>query len=146
MKLRSVGIWSSGLRVKYNCWSFGSPKNVSGWRYCSLFPPKSTYCKLTNPLNTALSKCCNLLTLNSRYSSLLKFPNVPGVISLNLLPHNDSFLKTVSPLNAPNTILLPPHHFAPADSSSVSPNNKVPLKQRYVVVIKIEMSDACETD
>jgi hypothetical protein len=71
MKLRSFGIWRWGLSCKFMFLILGNPKNVSGWRYCSLLIAKTTVFNLTNPLNTSLSKCCNPLYRRRRRYRLL---------------------------------------------------------------------------
>jgi len=108
--------------------------NVSGWKYCRLLIDKSIYCKLNNPLNTPVPRCCKLLKLKSRCSRKFIHSNVPGIISLTLLPDINSFFNFVSPLNAPNSIFLSPQCSTSNNSSSDNeinlsfPNNVILLK------------------
>src|SRR5215510_5394571 len=128
-----------GFWFKYSLWIFGNRKNVSGWKDCSLLRSKCIYCKLTNTLHTSLSKFSNSVLSMQRYSSLLKFPNVPGVSLLNWLPFTVSSANSVSPLNAPNSNVLTPHHSICNLTSSVIKNKTFPLNQRYVAGIKQEL-------
>jgi len=124
-----------GFLPKITCWIFGNPKNVSGWRYFSLFSARYIRSKLTNPLNTSLSKCFNLLCRKSWYFRLLLFSNVPGIISLILLKFIYSFVNFVSPLNAPNYIVLSSHHPTCSISSAVRHlETKLPLSDNVMLL------------
>ena len=82
MKWRSFGNWRWDFFYKYNLSRFGNSKNVSGWRYCSLFRCKYIYFNLKNLQNTSISKCSFMLYSKKSYSRWLIFSHVTDVISI----------------------------------------------------------------
>ena len=86
-----------------------------------MFPNKITLLKLTNLTNKCLSKCSIPLYRKSRIFRLIISSNVPDIISRILLTFIESSVNFVSPLNAPNSIVLSTQLLTINISSSVSP-------------------------